>query len=250
MNDTKEVALEKAGGQAPSRASAPSHPEINLSKDLKNRGCPVCNHLEKGLFDFLAQWQYELSNNEKMQHEFADELGFCPAHTWQLASMSSPYGLSKGFPQLLEHIAKKMSELTPSTCRSAKIADEIARLVKKPETCRVCRLLGGAEQIYINRLAAFLENQEGRLIYMHSDGVCLRHLSLITSSASNEVVYFLIAESARHLREIITNMQRYVEKHDAYESHLLNQDERYAYLRALTHIFSARNICAPHVKRV
>ena len=220
----------------------------DILKDLQYNGCPVCNHMEEVIFEFLAKWQYALTNDEKVQREYATELGFCPAHTWQLSAISSSLGISRGYPQLLEHIAEELAKLNGA---SPDISNGIAALLKESESCRVCRLLQDTEEMYMRRLAALLEQEDARIAYAHSHGVCLRHLSLLVPFlTSREVVRFVLSEKSKHLKETAGNMQRYALKHEALERDLINRDERYAYLRALVHVAGARTVCAPHIRRI
>jgi hypothetical protein len=230
----REKLLIKAGGR--------------LMEDLQKSGCPVCNHMEEVIFDFLTTWQCALTNDKNVQKEYAAELGFCPAHTWQLATVSSVRGISRGCSKLLEHLAEELTKLIDSSENATK---KIAEFIKDPESCRACRLLRDTEETYTRHLAAFLEQEEGRIAYADSHGVCLRHLSSLVSFLTfREVIDGLLFETARHLKDTAENMRRYVLKHEARERHLLNRDERYAYLRALVNLAGARNVCAPHIGRI
>lgn len=234
------------------RLEKPSTParldEKDILKYLQTGDCPICYHMEETVFDFLAGWQYALTTDEKAQREYAAELGFCSAHTWHLAAIASPRGLSRGYPKLLEHIADELSKPIDT---SPNLSDDIAALVKGSESCRVCRLLHDTESMYMRRLAAFLEQEEARVAYTRSRGVCLRHLSLLVSFlTSREAVQFLLAETVKNLRDTVGDMQRYVLKHEARERDLISRDEQYAYLRALVHVAGARNVCAPHIRRI
>ena len=238
----------KGEDQSANREKLQIKADGRLMEDLRKSGCPVCNHMEEVIFDFLTTWQYALTNDENVQKEHAAELGFCPAHTWQLANISSSRGISRGYSKLLEHLAEELTKLIDS---SAKATKKITELVKDSESCRACRLLRDTEETYTRHLAAFLEQEEGRVAYAGSHGICLRHLSsLVSFLASREVVGYLLFEAVRHLKETAEDMQRYVLKHEALERHLLSRDERYAYLRALVNIVGARNVCAPHIGRI
>jgi len=222
--------------------------EKDIMKSLQTGGCPVCNHMEDVIFDFLAKWQSSLARDENAQREYAAELGFCPAHTWQLSTIASSRGLSRGYPKLLEHIAEELAKLNDS---SPDISSGIAALLKESESCRICRLLQDTEEMYMRCFAAFLEQADARAAYARSHGVCLRHLSLLVSFlTSQEVVRFLLLETAKNLRDTAEDMRRYVLKHEARERHLISRGEKYAYLRALVNIAGARNVCAPHIRRL
>ena len=232
--------------EKPAEPSAPE--EKDILKGIQHHGCPVCNHMEEVIFDFLAKWQYALTYDENAQEEYAAELGFCPTHTWQLATIATPRGLSRGYPRLLEHIAEELAKLNGIITN---LPDGIAALLKESESCRVCRLLQDTEETYMRRLAALLEKEDARVAYARSHGVCLRHLSLLVSFlTSREIARFLLAEKVKNLRDTAAGMQRYVLKHEALERELINRDEQYAYLRALVHAAGARNVCALHIRHL
>jgi len=221
--------------------------ENDIMEDLRKSGCPVCNHMEEAVFDYLAKWQYVLANDEAAQREYAAELGFCPAHTWLLAAVASTRGLSRGYPKLLEYIA---DELLKPIDASPILSINVSALVKDAESCRVCRLLHDTEDMYTRRLATFLEQRDAHEAYARSDGACLRHVSLLVSLVSREIVQFLLSETARHLKEVADNMRRYVLKREALKGDPLNRVEMYAYLRAMVYIAGARNVYAPHIRRI
>jgi hypothetical protein len=222
--------------------------DTDMTEDLKAGGCPICNDLEELILNFFAKWQYALTSDEQAQRDFAAELGFCPAHTWQLDAICSSRGISQGCSKLLERVAGELSKLIDS---SQNWPNDISALIKGSESCRVCQLLQDREKMYARRLATFLKKEDGRVAYGHSHGVCLRHLRLLVSFLnSREDARFLLLEAVKNLRETAKDMQSYVWKHEALERHLINRNERYAYLRALVHIAGARNVCAPQIRQI
>ena len=56
--------------------------------------------------EFFAERQGLLSKSEDAQTEYADQGGFCPLHTWQLAAFSSPRGISRGHETLIRRMAE------------------------------------------------------------------------------------------------------------------------------------------------
>jgi len=209
--------------------------------DLRTRGCPVCNHLIQTTFDFFSHWINSFSNNKEVQEEFADELGFCPFHTWQLYRIASPQGISKGYPKLLKRFSTELSELARTLTN---LPDKVFALIKDSEGCRVCFLWRDAEAAYIQRLSLFLQEVQGRRAYADSQGVCLRHLGfLIATVSSSDITQFLLSEATRHFEQIARDMQNYVLKRNSLRRDLINEDEKDAYLRALNHIAGDRNGC-------
>jgi len=222
--------------------------EHDMMQDLRTGGCPICNHVGKVMFDFLANWQCELKNDEMVQQEFAVERGLCSAHTWLFADMASPRSLSKGYPILLEHIAEELLRLLDTSCN---FSDAIKALVKEPENCRVCRLLRDSEEIYARQLAVFLEREDTHTACKHSRVICLRHLSLLFSFLNHkEFMRILLLEKAKYLRKTAEEMKSYTKKDDALERKLITRNEQHSYLRALLQVAGSRNVFAPQFKRI
>ena len=232
-------------GPLPPKPAEPLKPiqESELISGLAARGCSVCKHLSQVLFDFFAKWQYSLSSDEATQQSFAAERGFCPLHTWQLAAISSPKGLSLAYPALLDRLSANLSEIAADADGSS---DAVANLIGRSATCRACCLLADTERDYTLRLADLLATASGREAYARSQGVCLRHLApLVAAVQEDDICRFLLGEAARHFDELVEDMQCFALKQDATRRYLQNSDEADAYLRALIQVAGQKSLCFP-----
>jgi tRNA U34 5-carboxymethylaminomethyl modifying GTPase MnmE/TrmE len=218
--------------------SATEQPDLRHS--LRAWGCPVCNHLMEAAFEFYRAFQYSLSADEQTQRAFADQLGFCPLHTWQLAAIASPQGLSLGYPKLLERLSDTLSGLLDGLSQSA---GSVAALVRTPKDCQVCELLRSEEQEHISRLSHLLAEPAGREAYARGHGVCLRHLALLLAGSSGDVARFLLGEAVRRFDQLSEDMRNYAIKREAIRSGLLTGDEDEAYLRALIRLAGHKGLC-------
>lgn len=215
---------------------------LNLKADLRERSCPVCEHIAQQAFDFFAHWQYLLSTEEQAQKEFAEELGFCPLHNWQLLLMSSPYGASVGFAQLAESISGHLK----SNIQLHEKGEGLKRLVHNSRNCQVCKMLRDAEEKYVMKLSKMLNETEGQNLYRQSQGACLWHLGmLIDSIPSLEIREFLISHAVQQFGHEAEEMRSYALKLDALRRALQNRDEEDAYRRTITRIVGNRNVCMP-----
>jgi uncharacterized protein (DUF1778 family) len=215
---------------------------VDAAAALRTRRCPVCDQLYSVAFDFLSQWQYAVSTDEKAQTQFAAELGFCPLHTWQLDMLSSPVGASAGFAKLVERVSRLLTRAS----ESADAAQAVRDLARDTKNCRVCRMLREAEKTHTETLAGSLAEAAGREAYARSQGACLRHLAMMIAASDNkEVAQFLLSEAARRFEEVAEDMQAFALKTDALRRHLRNKDEEDAYLRAITHLVGNRSVCVP-----
>ena len=225
---------------APVEESDPAH-------DFQTRGCPVCEHLTDVALRFFSRFQYDLACDEGTQQDFAEVLGFCPLHTWQLEAVSSPVGASVGFAKLTE----RFSKLLGARAKSPADGHRAVKLVRDSAECHVCRLLREAERDYLRRLAEFMDTPEGQTAYAGSQGVCLRHLGLwLPVLHSDETVRFVLEEASRRFEQMAEDMQSFSLKTEALRRELRNDDERDAYWRALVHIAGNRSVCCPWNKDV
>ncbi len=209
--------------------------DVNLAEGLPKGDCPVCQHIAGIASGFFAHWQYQLVAADSARRSFAEELGFCPLHSWQLLAISSPYGASVGYAPLADEIANRL--------RSN--GTLLKGLVRNSGNCRVCRLLREAEKKYILQLTEWLKTAQGKLLYRQSPGVCLYHLSMIVDSASPEISDLAISSAAQRFEQDAEDMRSFTLKHDALRRSLQNQNEKDAYRRMVSRIVGSRNVCMP-----
>jgi hypothetical protein len=213
----------------------------DLKADLRTRGCAVCNHVIKAARDFFAQWQYALTRDEQAQSAFADGLGFCALHMWQLHSMSSPWGESIGLAALTEEISRLLAKTECDETASS----NVHKILRGRENCRVCAMLEDTEVAYVKHLAIFVSNEEDALYYKRSGGVCLRHLAKLLAVVAKPVREFLLTTGSRRLEQITQQMRSYAAKREAVRRDLISVDEVDASFRALIHIVGAAEYSAP-----
>jgi len=244
--------MEEQSAQSPAAAEpveaavgprAPTSVAIDLITTLQTRGCPVCDYLARVTFEFFCHFQFGLATQERAQQRFAEQRGFCPRHTWQLAAMMSPQDLSTGLPQLVERASVEISN------QAAGPREGSARLAVwfvSDEQCQVCGRLREAEADFTARLAEFVGGQAGQKEYARSQGVCLRHLDRLLAAVSTAALrQFLLAEAARQFGKLAEDMRAYAIKHEALQRGLATVDEKDAYRRALVHLVGDKRVCLP-----
>jgi tRNA U34 5-carboxymethylaminomethyl modifying GTPase MnmE/TrmE len=211
-------------------------------RDLHNGGCPICRRLSRVLFDFFAIWQHHMAADDAAQRQYAKELGFCPLHTWQLSSISSPRGLSVGYPRLVERLNIELR----SVARRDGSADAVRRLAAGANDCRACRMLASIQDDYAQKLAETLGSDIGRRAYGLSRGVCLKHLptllALLSDTANRRL---LIEEAAAHLEMLAEDMQSFALKQEATRRDLVNSNERTAIRIAVEKVVGVKSLCFP-----
>jgi GTP-binding protein EngB required for normal cell division len=208
----------------------------------QKNGCPICKRIMSYTFSYFSTFQYNLASKDAIRDSFASELGFCPYHSWFLLSVSSPVGSSLGYSKLSEYISSELnhciSKVNPET--------EIKKLVRNQENCRVCKLIHEEEKKYIAEFAdSITENDEFKK-YTKSNGLCLRHLSLLISKIpERSMVEQLIRHSSQKFEEYAEDMRSYTMKRDALRRSLINKNEEKAFREAVIHLSGERGLCMP-----
>lgn len=216
--------------------------KIDLTADLRSRGCPVCQHIATQTWNFFARWQHRLTIDTQAQAEFAAEHGFCPLHTWQLLAVSSPHGASIGYALLADEVARSLKKNIAALSGQA----IKRRLVRDSRNCRVCDWIRRVEAEYIRQLAAFVAESAGRSQYRNSQGVCLRHLGMLLDTVTTtETREILLSHAAQCFEEDAEDMRSFAMKQDAIRRALQNSNEADAYRRAIIRIVGDRDLCVP-----
>jgi len=224
-------------------APAPMRNDTDIARDMTTRGCPVCNHAYRVIFDFFAHWQYELYQGEVSQRRFAAEGGLCRVHTWQLATIASPQGVCQGYPRLVDRLAGEIARLA---AENDHLAESVWSLLPNAQHCRACHVVHTAETEYLARFATFLQDSEGITAYRRSQGLCLRHLALLLEGKLvPEIKRALLRHTSRILSATSEDMQNYALKRDALRRDLYNKDDDDAYLRALIRLAGTRYLAVP-----
>ena len=219
--------------------------ESSLLHDLRARSCPVCNHLDRQMAEFFAERQGLLSKNEDAQSDYADQGGFCPLHTWQLAVFSSARGISRGHKTIIRRMAELMERLAGADAE--RIVDSLP--IETSDDCVACNFLADTEAGYVKAFSVFLEGDENLERYKRSHGLCLRHLQrVLTRTEDRARKVCLIRLAANRLREISESMVQYDLKLEQLKRELLTRDEKDAYRRGLVMLAGERTVFSPFMK--
>lgn len=227
----------------PAEPPAPPAADFDLVTALQTRGCPICDYLEQVAFEFLRHFQYRLATHEAAQRRFAEQSGFCPLHTWQLAGLMSPQGLSAGLPALAERVSAAIAGAAASAGGNPGV-----RAVGRAngEQCQVCALLRPAEIEFAARLGRFAGTRAGQAAYARSQGVCLRHLEHLLGAVPTDAGRtLLLSEAGRRFGELAEDLRAYALKREALRAGLATGDEEDAHWRALVHLVGGKRVCIP-----
>jgi hypothetical protein len=205
--------------------------DVNIAATMNANVCPACDYLQDVYLSFFVDWLSDLTEKEEARKDNALSYGLCPFHTWQMETMGSSLGISKGLSPLMRRIADELQEVAKTQTKASSV---LGGFINDSEKCRICRFVQTETSIYLVNLEKFLLFQDNRRLYETSGGLCLRHLYDMTKIADPQEIQFLSAFAAKHFAEIAADMDHYSEKRRSSQKHLLTDAEKKAYLRGLS----------------
>jgi hypothetical protein len=203
--------------------------------------CSICLRLEHTLWDFMARSQYDLSVNEADQRQHATRSGFCPLHTWQYETVSSPQGVCAAYPEVLMVFAKRLRLLAEDATSVQSIENGLRSILPKQSSCAACELMASDEKAAADELARRLRADDRT-----TPPLCAFHLrAVLEAEPGLEAAKRLVIEEARGFETVAEDMQNYVLKHTAVRHHLSTKAENHAAITGLSRLVGSRRIAAP-----
>lgn len=199
-------------------------------------GCPVCDRIEREMYAFLCQFQYDVLTRSDVQKGLADRGGLCPRHLWQYASVASPRGTCIGFTGVLEDWSKRLRQLAAKEAMLVSL--ELGDCEPDAEQCDLCRARARFETKAVFDAAQRISTEPAAPF----TGVCLPHLCLLVASLHGQALRHLLIDQATAMENLAEDMQRYALKHDGVRRYLASAEESHADARALTLLGGNRNV--------
>src|SRR5450755_916983 len=84
-------------------------------------GCPICRLGQEIANRYLDAWKYELFTDVEVRQMLRRSLGFCHAHTWQLAHMGATLQLAQAYRDIITDTSEQLQGGTeaPTACSGA-----------------------------------------------------------------------------------------------------------------------------------
>ncbi|MGH9170741.1 MAG: dynamin family protein [Acidimicrobiales bacterium] len=203
------------------------------STPVRLGGCAVCGALATALFDFMAEYQYELWKRvgRRAAHEATG--GFCAAHTWYYAEIGSPIGTSAAYAGIAEAKARALVAGAVEAADVPALARVLSELQPSESRCPACERLAVVEQEVVEELA-------GRLGRDATDGtpappgdapLCIEHAERLLASgrlglgAARDVVRAVAALLQRRSED----MRTFALKRQSLQGRLVDKEEERAH---------------------
>ena len=192
--------------------------------------CPVCRAVIRAVFDYLSKLQYELSIGAVAQHDHAESGGFCSVHTWIYSSMTSPVGISRAYPALLESLVARLKRAVRNAVSVEELDRKIRDLSPSQESCGVCAVARRVGDHAVTDIVRILDADGSSELPV----LCLPHLAIaLRIGADLKSARLLSTRCAHALLRAAEDMRHHALKHDAIRRGLMTRDERDAPLSGL-----------------
>jgi small GTP-binding protein len=201
----------------------------------------ICSRLERAAWDFMAHAQYELSVSENRQRSHASRSGFCPLHTWQYETVSSPQGVCAAYPEVLVRFAERLRTLADNGKSLQPIAEGLRLILPRTSLCEVCGLIASEERAAADQIAREISADPPEC-----PPLCSYHLhAVLAANPETGAATRLLREEAAAFDALAEEMQSFVLKHTAVRHHLTTRAENGAAVAGLARLAGSQRLAGP-----
>ncbi|NWF54903.1 MAG: hypothetical protein HXY45_08940 [Syntrophaceae bacterium] len=228
---------------------------FDLRDALSQPGCPVCSLAERNSFRFLDALLYERVNDVGTRDGLRKSLGFCNWHAWKCLEVpNAPLGLGIIHHDLLGEILHRLSRLRvplpiPSFSfrriwgrRKAK-RPLLDRLLTPSDSCPACRSVRFFEQMYLEILLDYIDEEDFGGHFSRSAGVCFPHLTIaIGKYPGHRNLELLIKSQKKKWESLRAELAEFIRKNDYKYSHEPRGAESDSWKRSLEMLAGKREV--------
>ncbi len=226
--------------------------DVHLKIAFGKPGCPVCRLLEEQEDRYLFGLVYENVNDGITRKLIIDSMGLCSYHAWALQAkeyMEWNDGLGTGiiYRDLLERVKEQLEEFLTlpidDTRRGKRFGvktlerwrNQLLKRLSPNRKCHICESLSQSEEAYVGWLVKGLKDEEFRVKYEKSDGLCLPHLRMALRVASDgKTLGILVKKALSTLEDMDLLLGEYIRKHAwEFRNEEKFKEEQAAWIRAV-----------------
>jgi GTPase SAR1 family protein len=205
--------------------------------------CVICERIGRVPFDYLAHEQYELATRENSRTAHAERGGFCALHTWQYAETASDLGIALAYGELAQSAARLLRSAEQSESTEEELRDAALHFVPGRERCPVCLAVAEAERDAVAELLAHLPTAPSDA---NTPPLCILHAAaVLAADPGDERGRWIVRSLSDALERAAEDMQTYALKRESLRRHLMNDEERAAYLQAIARVAGHRELARP-----
>lgn len=233
----------------PSRTTE-THGNHDLFDAFKEPACPVCRVSLRAVSQYMSSTNYDALGDPAIRAQFEASLGFCNLHAHQWLEEAFVLGTAQMFRDVIRSLNR---DLRGQTHRGRGVGGRVTALlggnggappVRQPaRTCPACEVLEETETRLIGTLVQGLADEQFRVAYAESDGLCIPHLRTALAGAARQDTFDSLKARALATQEtLLAHLDETIRKHDYRFRHEPAEDEKGSPARAVAHVAGARGI--------
>lgn len=197
-----------------------------LRDAMSLEGCAICHLTREASLHYLRSLFYEQVTDPTKRAWLQAADGFCNWHGWLAVHMTDTgSGLATIYETILEVILRRFSNVEadiasrPRDSFISRLTREenrrVAPLLPRTGECEVCISVVGTELSYLHELLVWFDDEEMRIAFDSSFGLCLPHLDLLIARHPHEKnLPALIEAEQRKCEALHTELGEYLHKLD------------------------------------
>jgi hypothetical protein len=171
----------------------------SIQEAFHYRGCPICHLIDKEEFDFMAQLQHQVIEDEKVRQRLVSSKAYCNSHFYEMARLTSPVVNAVLTKDLIKEEIRVLEEKTSG------ITNEV--------DCSVCKHVMERERFYLEEFKALLREESFQKEYDRTDGLCRIHLKRVLDSLKGgELCQYLLRTHLTHLKLLGMELETFISK--------------------------------------
>ena len=184
-----------------------------LMEALQQPGCPACRLADRAGRRFLETLFDEQVTDPLTRARLRRARGFCRGHTEIVVGMGDALGSSIIYADLLAEVRQALRGGTS-------------------EQCPACQSGTDAAKRALSTLLGHLDEEDVLAAYRNGDGVCLEHLSQLTTEKNRSAASVLVEIERDRLQRLAAECEEFVAKSDYRRQGEALGPERNAWQRA------------------
>ena len=188
---------------------------FELLDALQAGGCALCRLARKASDSYINALLHEGVVDVPIRDELRNARGPCYRHAWQMAAKrGSVLGTAVIYRDVINTLAKALQQDATGQRRWRGFREALAKRLAPTTDCPACKLEQDAERRSAKTLLKHLNSAEVAAAYAAAGGLCLPHLQVVLSHASEEAAHTLAQWQESALCHLRDELDELIRKHD------------------------------------
>lgn len=186
---------------------------FELLEACQQPNCPICRLVDRATLHYLEMVFYEHVNDISLRAQLRDSLGLCRQHAWQAVqgSVADPLGVAIIYHDVFTNVLRRLpkngpeavnregllARLEPAARRLQDAVRKAVQALTPSQPCPACQQQAIADEMYLNGVRKYLDDERLQQVLRASDGLCLPHLRGALERAPDEAGFSLLLAAHR-----------------------------------------------------